>query len=225
MNKIEDLAINVARNPELRSLISLLPLGSAIDIQIQTIIENYKKERLRHFFDELSNGTIELTEEVIKSEPFLHNYFATIEAVKRTLSREKITLFAKLFKSYTVNMSDQYETYLDILNTLTVEEIKILKIYNDLELTTIPRDGFIQSRLDANKKIWKEFKEEVKKQFNIDSIDEYLVRIERTGCIYIPRLTSNDLRPYAAMTTSIFRKFREYIFVNDLKSNQDTASK
>lgn len=53
-----------------------LGIGSAIDVTLSGFIDKIRKNRIETFFDELESGHIALTEELIRSEPFLHCYFS-----------------------------------------------------------------------------------------------------------------------------------------------------
>lgn len=207
-------------NRYVRALIQLVPygIGSAVDVFIHETIEKMRIDRLRAFYTQLEFGKIELTEEIIQNEEFLHCYFSTIKCVLNTSRKEKIELFGKLFnksiKASLIFDTDNYEYFLKILDELSLVEIQILNLLDRLESQTNPEDRLRNHILRANVEIWKEFRVEMKSQFNIEDnlLDETLIRIERTGCLYIPRITSNDLRPYAAMTTEIYRKLKELIF-------------
>lgn len=209
-----DVLIKLYDNKYVRTLIQLVPfgLGSATDVYIKESINKIREERLSTFFNQLEKGQIELSDDVIKSEDFLHNYFSTIRIVLNTRRREKIVLIGKLFNS-AINQEiinshdDTFENNLKILDELSFREIEILQILKDLEVNkTNPTEEHKNAKLEANQKIWSEFKEIVLDCFGIDSnsIDETLIRIERTGCIYIPRVSANDYRPYCAITTNIF---------------------
>ncbi len=109
MNKhgyIDDL-MNLYDQPVIRSLIQLIPcgVGSAFDFFIMNKIQDIRKERLRTFFDELGSGEIELTNNLIESEDFLHCYFATLRAALNTRRREKVRMFAGLLKSKVLSNS------------------------------------------------------------------------------------------------------------------------
>ncbi len=109
-----------------RSLIQLIPfgVGSAVDVFIKDALDNIRTDRLRTFFNQLEKGEITLSDEVIKSEDFLHNYFSTIRIVLNTKRREKIELFGNYFQ-HSINNSpllgDTYEDYLKILDELTLQ--------------------------------------------------------------------------------------------------------
>jgi hypothetical protein len=70
---IQYLADYYKSNPLIRGLIQLVPcgIGSAIDVAFMIKIENMRKERFWVFFDELSNGSRDLTESMIQEEDFL----------------------------------------------------------------------------------------------------------------------------------------------------------
>ena len=69
------------------------------------------------------------------------------------------------------------------------------------------------SKLNNNQIFWREFEKVMSDKFNVtrDGLDEVLIRIERTGCLYIPRISSTDYRPYCAITTKIFSDLLKYI--------------
>ena len=86
MNKhsfIDDL-MNLYDQPEIRSLIQLIPagIGSALDVALINKIQEIRKDRLKSFFDELARGSIELTNELISSEIF---YIVIFQPLKQLL--------------------------------------------------------------------------------------------------------------------------------------------
>ena len=85
-------------NAVVRALVQLitehvpLGIGSALDAAITKRVENLREE----FFDELASGEVELTEEVIAQDDFLHAYFSTVRAAMAAHQTEKIRLFARM---------------------------------------------------------------------------------------------------------------------------------
>lgn len=217
----KDKLIKYYNNKYIRSLIQLVPfgVGSAIDVYIQESIDQIQKDRLETFFDQLESGQIELTKDIIKSEDFLHNYFSTVRIVLNTRRREKITLIGKLFNTVVnqglINADDEsYEKFLKILDELSFMDIEILKILKDLEeKKTKPKRDDKWAKLEANQNIWDEFGGIILNRFGIDSnsLDETLIRIERTGCLYLPRIKVRDLSRYCAITTNLFDELLKLI--------------
>jgi len=124
------------RNPAVRALVQLvLPVaGSIADTLAATAWQNIRHERMRTFFDELAKGEDDLTPELIKSEDFLHCYFATVRAATNTRRREKIRLLAQLLRSAMtgedVASVDDYEEYLGVLDDLHFRELLILVAFD-----------------------------------------------------------------------------------------------
>ncbi|MEK7953994.1 hypothetical protein [Luteolibacter soli] len=81
-----------------RALLQLFPagIGGAVDVLITGKVDAIRKERTAVFFEALSNNQIQLSNDVIGSEEFLHKYFITANAARNTRRREKIVLFANL---------------------------------------------------------------------------------------------------------------------------------
>jgi hypothetical protein len=215
---MEDLFV-LYDNPILRSLLRLIPggIGSAADVYIMDTIIKYRHERLRTFFDELGNGTIELTEDLINTEDFLHCYFNTIKAVLNSRRREKIIFFARLLKKATSNRliqtPDEYEYYLSILDELSYTEIEVLQLLRDYEMKYPVESAYNLDRLRENKKFWNDFLSDISSKFNLKKEDAggILIRIERTGCIHYSRNKANDLTGTFGYITAVFKKITELI--------------
>jgi len=119
-------------NPTIRTLIQLVPfgVGSALDVALSETIEGIREKRSQIFFDELSKGNIELTEDAINNEEFLHSYFSTRRAAANTYRKEKIETFAKLFKNGIVDRNtsnpEEYEDYLKLIDQLSFLDMSLL---------------------------------------------------------------------------------------------------
>lgn len=187
-SNIEKLAQQYERQPVLRGLIQLVPygIGSAIDVALSTQLQNIREDRTRTFFDELAKDNIELSPELLKSEDFLHCYFATVRAALNTRRREKIRMFARLLKSSALPNSfintDEYEEYLGILDELSYRELLILFILEKYESNFISKDD--KTGVNAIHPFWERFCEEIEETLSIpkNEIDAVLTRLNRTGC-------------------------------------------
>jgi len=139
-------------------------------------IQSYQKERLKTYFDELAKGNIDLSEEDIQNEDFLHAFFATTKAASATRNREKIKLFAKLFGTYCnekeFDKIDKYEEWLSILEEITYREFQILLVFRN-EPPIKP----------VNKEKKQEYYQLIGEKLAIDAkeVEGWLFRLERTG--------------------------------------------
>jgi hypothetical protein len=124
------LAESYNSNEILRNLIKLIPHGSIIDNKLANFYTKEKERRLKIFYDELANGNIQLTEEVIQTDDFIHKYYITLKAVLETRRNEKIQYFARLLKNsesqLVNNVIDYYEDFIKVLDDLTYQELFVL---------------------------------------------------------------------------------------------------
>ena len=204
--------IEIYDNPVVRFLIQLLPggLGSGVDTLVMRQIADYRKRRLKEFFDELSTGAKLLTEELVRSDDFLHCYFATTSAVLRSRRKEKIRWLARLLSSAVdsslVNgTSDDYDYILKILDELTFEEIKILLRIREREIEARGGAWHAVAAPRVNK-FWTNLRDELASELGISGadVDQRLIRTERTGCISLSRAGAMEVAPQYAATTSTF---------------------
>ena len=188
---IKKLCAPYDKRPVIRALIQLIPygIGSAIDTAVVTSIINIREERFRTFFDELARGEIELSEDQISKENFLHAFFSTTRAALNTRRREKIQLFGKLFLQYCkasnfedLESLDSYEEFLKILDDLSYQEFCILHILQSYE-TAESTDPAPPNKLMKADSFWEKFLEKIEQKLNIshDEVPGMLARLNRTG--------------------------------------------
>ncbi len=205
-------------NPTIRALVALvskIPGLDATDAFLCAKIEQIKSERFKCFYDELAEGEIQLTEDLIKSEDFLHAHFATLKAALNTRRREKIQMFAKMLKSYTFEFDkiniDEYEEYLDVLDELTMKEVKLMTILSKYEKKEMKSNEFIQSI--ETRRFWKDFINEATLKLKSDNeqIELLLTRLSRTGCFRIYGTSYVDQLEFSGRLTSYFYKLEEFV--------------
>jgi len=181
----DPLAVRYSKKPLIGALVQLIPyVGGAGHSLAMERAERIKAERARAFFDELSAGEINLSEELIQSDDFLHSFFVTLEAGLRARHHEKTVMFAKLLKSaFTDNRPrniDELEEFTSILDDLSHEEwgaLLILDRYSD-----VPRDP-AQNDLQWSRSFWDRFVAELEGELDIPHLEltPFLNRIARTG--------------------------------------------
>lgn len=188
---VERLRAPYDKRPVIRALIQLIPygIGSAIDAAVVTSITNIREERFRTFFDELERGEIDLSEEQISKENFLHAFFITTRAASNTRRSEKIKLFGKLFVKYCKSSDfedleslDIYEAFLSILEDLSYQEFCILFILRKFE-TAESADPLPKNTLVRTDSYWENFLNEIERKLKVshDEVPGMLARLNRTG--------------------------------------------
>lgn len=190
-NLIVSLGKKYQENYLIRSLIQLLSVygigvGSAVDVAFVGIIEQMKKKRLETFFDELAKGELKLTEEVIKSEDFVHRFIITLKAVANERRQEKITFLARLLNNFPLaigdeKLNDEYEMLLNILDELDYREMYIIVTLYEYEKANPKADGI--NELQRATKFWGDFEKNACKKLGINSseFEGYMTRLSRTG--------------------------------------------
>lgn len=214
---VGSLAVHYSKQPTIRALLKLIPGWSSADGLLQTRADEIKHQRLRYFFDTLATGHIQITEELIQSDDFLHCYFKTTQAVINTRRKEKIELFARMFETaldaQIFTGLDQYEELLDALDSMSLREFGVLRMLEDYE-TSYATKSF-KNDVDRINSYWPEFLEKVCKSFDLEEaeFDTFMERLQRTG-FYIrntdsfygdgPRI-GNTTRQFAKLCTLVAR--------------------
>lgn len=188
---LEEDSINLIKaysdNIALRGLMQFSPLSAAIDVAIISKYSEILRIKNKVFFSALESAEIDLTQEIIESNEFLHCFFITYNAAMKSRREEKILLFAKVLKNSLKNVVnqniDQYEEIIQIIEDISYREFLILlKIY-ELEkqhpLNVVPADNDGKRAL----RFWNEVEHFLEQELNIVVEDQeaILVRLARTG--------------------------------------------
>lgn len=201
-NAIVRLTEGYAQKPLTRSLITaslggvaLLNPGagitlSAIDALLVGKIQKMRENRIRTYFDEISKGENQLTEEVIQDDDFLHAHFITLKDAANTRQEEKIRRFARLLINSTRNKfykTDEFEEFVAILDDLSMREFSILLIMrayqNEAPIIPAKEDKNKENDLARANSFWKAFENKVFDDLSITSkeLRDILHKINRTG--------------------------------------------
>ena len=213
-NQMENLLIHYEK-PLIRALIQIIPsYGGVIDTLVMGPVERIKLERTRAFFDELSRGEVELNEELIESEDFLHCFFMSWEAGVKARRREKTALFARLLKSaFTENHPrniDEFEEFASILDDLSYEEWRVLTILDSY--SSRPRDSD-QNDLLWSLTFWEDFRSIVEQELEIpqDEFTPFMNRLNRTGLYDQIVGTYWDYGGGVGMLTPRFHRLKSFV--------------
>jgi hypothetical protein len=206
------LAESYEKKPVIKGLVKLIPYGSAVDSFFSVSLANYKKKQLSVFFDELSEGKVELTQNIVDTNEFLYAFFKTTSYVENTRTDDKIKRFGKILKSVAsgnINY-DEFEDYVSVVNDLSDREFLMLAIKYKYE--AIYNNTVIEYK-DLNPKeligkYWPTYKEEVRNTLKIseEELNAMLVRLERTGCYVILKGYFDAGSENDGFTTTIFKK-------------------
>ena len=114
------------------------------DAPLGIVAERIKRNREIVFFDELAKGA-DVSEEVIKSNEFVHRCLITVEAAARTHRKEKIEMFARLLRGSAAedysndSANEAYEKSLRALDALTLQDFALLTHFEDKTATNSQR--------------------------------------------------------------------------------------
>ena len=203
-------------NRVIRGLIQLLPcgIGSAIDVALMKTLEKIQKERTMAFFDELAKGDVIVDEELLKSEDFLHAYFATTKYALNTRRREKIEMFARLLKNSItekdISSIDEYEDLLKVLDELSYRELLALRILDEYSSITRLKG---QNDLQWTNQFWDKFEEDITNELKIpkDQIASFMDKIARTGCYEMFTGAYWDYTGGKGKLTSMYWRLKKFI--------------
>ena len=209
------LAVRYEKKPYIKSLLQLIPSWGAADTLLQQRADEIRSDRIRIFFDELSVGKINLTEDIIQSDEFLHCYFCTLRAALNTRQHEKIQLFARLLDSSIIPdssiSSDEYEEILAVLDSVTLREFRILCNLRQHELAH--PQSTAENELQNAWHYWGQFKKDSIEMYGIpaDAFTAFMAKLERTG-LYL-RITGgfSDYSGDVGRTTPLFARLIEIV--------------
>jgi len=221
LETIRSLEEQYNSNPLLKGLVQIssaftFGITGGIEAAILTHCNNITKKRLKIFFDELEKGNIQLTQELIESEDFLHRYFATGKAAINSRRAEKIQFFSRLFLTGTIQEeisdTDEYEELLRILDKLSYREIQILFILDKYEIQYSQKEN--ENDLQRANHFWSDFEEDLQSSLQItkEEINGLLVRLLRTGCYEIFTGTYYGYTGGKGKLTSIYHRLKKCIW-------------
>ena len=212
------LAESYNSNKTLRLLIKLFPYGGIVDNTLASFYSKERERRLKVFYDEIANGDLQLTDEIIKSEEFLYKYYITLKAVLETRRSEKIQYFARLLKNSESELlnkeTDYYEDFLKVLDDLTYQEIFVLLKLREREKE---HATIVGNRLMINKRFYRKFKSDLASVMGIseNEIISILIRLGRTGCVNYDKNMQhfNEVNDSIA-TTDFYKKLEDLALYN-----------
>lgn len=209
---MEKLQTAYENDPGIQAIISVFPIAQFFLPFLSTRVKEIRLERSRTLFDELSKGNIELNEEIIHSEDFIHKFYITYKASINTRRREKIKYFARLLKSSIKESNkmnvDIFEDYSKILEELSYREILSLALLDNYYTSTNKH----QNNLANANEFWDDFETSLQSLISIEKRDigSFLSRLSRSGCyeLFVGQYFDVDVSRGMGVLTSTFQSIK-----------------
>ncbi len=159
-----------------------------------------------------------MTEDLIRSDDFIHKYFITLKAALETKRNEKIQYFARLLKNSNSPLAnepvDYYEDFIKVLDDLTYQELRILiKLHEQENL----HESYEGNRLMVNKRFYRKFKAHLAEDMGIseDEVLSIFIRLGRTGCVNLDKSMEPLKQVHDSIATTDFFKKLEYLALTE----------
>lgn len=139
INVMQNIKGNPMVNATLISMIKAIPfVGEMLDLSIDKRLEEFKNEKEQELLDVILKNKNTITSDMVNDVEFIINYAKVMEAIQRLATNDKIKYFGNLIRNGYLSgehiESDEFEEYLDILNSMSYKEIEYLvgyKLYCD----------------------------------------------------------------------------------------------
>ena len=140
---------DISKSVKLLSIfIGSVPIvGGVISGGINFANEKIVERRLQILLDRINNSELDLNDDLIKSDEFIHYINIVVNVISRTYSNEKIELFSKLISDELkaneyVNDFEGFEYFVKLIESVSYTELKILEIiFRADNLLILDKDG------------------------------------------------------------------------------------
>lgn len=181
-------------------------VGSILSGTLNFANEKLIQKRIGILLDKLNNSDLNMNDEIIKNDDFIHGTSIIVNAVSRTNSEEKIKMLSEFIvegirSEEMINDISGFEYFVELMQTVSFTELKMLEIIHsidgNLELDNKGRNNTAQ----LNEFILNEIQKYIK--YNEDLIFGILDKLSYTGLLNKVQVNSFV---YGATTTSYFYK-------------------
>lgn len=213
-SKLVQISKGYADQTMIRAAINLIPaVGGSLDLLLSSSGQNFVIRRIEKLISELSEQIGELNESKInhaffEKEEGFDLVIKVFTSASRTRQNEKLKLYAKIIKGALTEgkeyQEEEPELYLQIVEELSVKELRVAKCLYELKETK-SKDS---ENINNNDALWLSNKYP---EFDKDELVSILVRLERTGLI--KELVGNyfDYDGGQYLINPLFKKFIDYI--------------
>lgn len=205
----------------IRAAINAIPyVGGSLDILLSSSGQNFVIKRIESFISELNNQIEQLEKSKInytffEKEEGFDLVVKALNSASRTRQNEKLKLYAKIIKGAITEGKEfqegDPELYLQIIEELSVKEIRVAKILfelKEIEKENAESNNTNNNEDDQNDALWLSSKYP---EFDKDELISIFVRLERTGLI---KELVGSFIGYGGgvyLINPLFRKFVNYI--------------
>lgn len=175
--------VRIAAESIFRQVIPLIAMCSEI-------YKRFQEEKFNFFLEDVKRGTADLSLQNLNDYDILHTAYLTQQALLKIRQQEKIKLLADLFVSYchklqpehNDQLNDKYELILQIIESLSMQELHLLNILHSYEIQSQNLTS-TDNKLTEVSKYWNNFIENSVNDLNVskDRIEALLTRLNWTG--------------------------------------------
>ena len=209
----DSLVKRYEKNVVLRTLVSLIPKASSVELAVLLRWNKIREMRLREFFDELAKTNLVDRPDLLDCDDFLHRFFSKLQFALNTRQKEKIQMFARLLDTSNVpngelSNSDEFEDFVKIFDELSFRELRAVAILD--QYSDAPRSDS-QNDLAWTSTFWEAFCQQLSSELPIpiEETSEYMSRIARTAC-YQEYVGFWDLVPGIGKLTPTYVRLEKY---------------
>jgi hypothetical protein len=216
-NKLVQISKGYTDQTVIRTLINLIPhIGGSLDLLLSSSGQNFVIRRIEKLISELNEQIGELNKskinhDFLETEEGFDLMIKAFNSASRTRQNEKLKLYAKIIKGALTEgkeyQEDEPELYLQIIEELSVKEIRVAKCLYELRQVETENINLNSEHINNDASLLSLKYSE----FNKDELVSIFVRLERTGLIkeQVGNIFDYDGGHY--LINPLFRKFTDYI--------------
>jgi hypothetical protein len=201
-----------------RALASQIPLLGGIATEaLNAAVDRVTQRRIKQFESLLEDNGGFITEAMLDDDEMVHRIAVTLRAVARESQGEKIACFARLLINGGIDQpieTDQYDDLVKILESLSLQELRVLQILDKLEKA---HDGVAGNSVQRTSTYWTEFHDKlIEAGIPQDEHAGLLGRLTRTGLYTELTGTYLDYAGGQGVLTGTWVRFRRFVVDREL---------
>lgn len=213
--------VRIAAESIFRQVIPLIAMCSEI-------YKRFQEEKFNFFLEDVKRGTADLSLQNLNDYDILHTAYLTQQALLKIRQQEKIKLLADLFVSYCHKLqpehndplNDKYELILQIIESLSMQELNLLNILHSYEIQSLNLASADNKLIEVSK-YWDDFIAKAINDLHLSQnyVEALLTKLNGTGLFYLcPKIWDDDRDVKNGYLTQLF-----YELINFLKKDAGYA--